>query len=329
MIALASSVTLSSIGDGFWRLDCMTTDPLNAEIWEQSPELQRHIQSLHPVLSVGSVGAQQAMIDGEPDTILPWVPDLIGKDWEDENSILIVGSAYAGFIKECSGRPASMPFSIYRQAQTAGDFQQAFFQQVVVPDRKYYGRIPLMLPENWGSSKIALFDLCRASFVQRANGSKRRDKQGDTPVKKHTHVFHKYRMTGQAAEWTWQRIIRSKAYRVVALGTIAEHGLLWLFASHGMEAYVQCQPQICFGPAQVTASVNWPRNYATGRKWILSHWYPTDSFWVIKGDVSGEKRTWYLRPTNHPARVSSETHPSFAATRSALAAMEQITPQTA
>lgn len=290
MTSSASSAALTSTGGDFWKLDCMMTDQLNADIWQHSPTLQRHIQSLHPVLSAGSIGAQQAMIDGEPDTVLPWVPDLIGKDWEEENSILIVGSAYAGFIKECSGRPASMPLSTYRQAQTAEDFQQAFFQWVVVPDRRYYSRIPPMLPENWGPSKIALFDLCRASFVQRTNGLKRKDDQGDPVVREHSQIFHDYTMMGQAAEWTWQRIVRSKAYRIVALGTIAEHGLLRLFASYGMEACVQCQPQIRFGLAQVTASVNWPRNYATGRKWILSHWYPTDSFWVIKGEVDSEER---------------------------------------
>ena len=126
----------------FWKTECLTTDQINAEIWEQSPALQRQIQTPHSLVNIGSVGAQQAMIDGDSDCVLPWVPDLIGRDWKDAGSILVVGSAYAGFIDKYSGRSASMSESSYRREQTVEEFQRAFLHMVVMPDASYYGKIP-------------------------------------------------------------------------------------------------------------------------------------------------------------------------------------------
>jgi hypothetical protein len=42
---------------------------------------------------------------------LPWVPDVLGSQWNHEKSVHIVGSAYAGFLQGISKR--SFPFDAY------------------------------------------------------------------------------------------------------------------------------------------------------------------------------------------------------------------------
>ena len=86
-------------------------DDVNEEIWSESSSVQESVQPLCDLRKLNAIGAQQGMIDPDPEsdppatceTLLPWVPDLLGKNWRAEDSILIVGSAYAGFIKEYSG----------------------------------------------------------------------------------------------------------------------------------------------------------------------------------------------------------------------------------
>src|SRR4030095_14884020 len=87
----------------FWR-DLTTEDAVNEEIWARSPDLQRHIQPPEALQLAGAVGAQQAMLLDDPHGVLPWVPDLLGMSWRERDALLVVGSAYAGFIAECSTR---------------------------------------------------------------------------------------------------------------------------------------------------------------------------------------------------------------------------------
>lgn len=114
-------------------------DEINDDIWRDSPAVQRSVQPPEVLGAPGAVGAQQAMIDG--DDVLPWVPDLIGSNWRNKNALIIVGSAYAGFIREFSGRGATMPLSDYRTARTWQDFQERFVATVVHPDVNYYRRL--------------------------------------------------------------------------------------------------------------------------------------------------------------------------------------------
>ena len=81
------------------------------------------------------------------DTVLPWVPDIVGKEAEGSDAILIFGAAYAGFIREYSGRGACLGLADYAKfaLDDGGDnwtgFQGAFLENVVAPDFVYYGRL--------------------------------------------------------------------------------------------------------------------------------------------------------------------------------------------
>src|SRR5208283_2077137 len=91
-------------GDRFWN-DLELADPLNQVIWENSAAVQLEIGPPERLRAVSSIGAQQAMIEGSAYSgvpCLPWVPDVLMPDWKAQSSILIVGSAYAGFIREYS-----------------------------------------------------------------------------------------------------------------------------------------------------------------------------------------------------------------------------------
>lgn len=105
----------------FWSPDNFgLDDELNRRIWDESPRLQRDIQVQQDVLSAGAIGAQQAMVCEQP---LPWVPDIIGKESRAEDGVLIVGSAYAGFISEHSTRARTMPLDVRRCARTPQTFK--------------------------------------------------------------------------------------------------------------------------------------------------------------------------------------------------------------
>ncbi len=176
------------MGVDFWRADAFDLeDSLNLEIWANSPKLQFEVQSREDALRT-LVGAQQAMLPSEVlaqvGPTLPWVPDLVGKQWRVETSILIIGSAYAGFIKEFSGRKACMDLKDYVASvmRPPREFQQLFLRDVVSGDNNYYGRVQALVQAVIGSAQnLALFDLCRASFVKRDSDG---DKSNDAIVRR-------------------------------------------------------------------------------------------------------------------------------------------------
>ena len=162
----------------YWREHALDLDdPLNREIWMRSPELQLEIDHPRHLQLPGSVGAQQAMVGN---AALPWVPDLVGHSVSEGNAVLVIGSAYAGFIGGVSKRSSTIPESDYRE-NTMAAFQRAFLSHVVVEDSSYYGKIKRMLAAAVPLERVCLLDLCRASFVQRADGTSphRRDDSGD------------------------------------------------------------------------------------------------------------------------------------------------------
>ncbi len=113
---------------GYWdQANFKLVDTLNAEMWTRSPQLQREIQSPHDLIGTGKVGPQQAMLepdaalDIKTDTVLPWVPDIVGKDADGDRGVIIFGAAYAGFIREYSSRRACLGLSDYAKAATNGN----------------------------------------------------------------------------------------------------------------------------------------------------------------------------------------------------------------
>jgi len=167
------------MGDGpFWR-DLKLTDPLNQAIWDNSAAVQLEIGPPERLRAVNSIGAQQAMIEGAPYRnvpCLPWVPDLLTQHWKARSAILIVGSAYAGFIREYSGGKG-MPIAEYVKAYRERSIKLFIdsFRNTVIPNWRYYdftedliGRLEATGNDVAG---FALFDVCRASFVCRSRAA--------------------------------------------------------------------------------------------------------------------------------------------------------------
>ncbi len=196
-------------------------DPINEDIWAHSPSVQRDIQP--PVqVRLKTVGAQQAML--LEDHVLPWVPDLLGVRWREPSSLLIVGSAYAPFIAGAASR-RSMPLQDYISARSWQEFHARFIESVVRRDHSYYEPLSLLASATAYSqncANLAFLDLCRASFTEKtARGD---FVGGDAVVGRHCALFERYVEHPTNAQWLFERIIGSAATRIVALGTIAEHG---------------------------------------------------------------------------------------------------------
>jgi hypothetical protein len=103
------------------KLSC-TVDVVNDAIWQHSIAAQSSIQNPKRLVGEGCIGAQQAMMCAgvtpsiSAASILPWVPDLLGKHWKSTDAVFVVGSAYAGFIREFSGRSCCMSLSSVRSS---------------------------------------------------------------------------------------------------------------------------------------------------------------------------------------------------------------------
>jgi hypothetical protein len=181
-----------SIVSNFWDgLYYSAEDSLNQTIWARSRQIQAGLQNPASLQAAGSFGAQQAMNDAgiapgvDEETVLPWVPDLVGCNSRSEAGLLVVGTAYAGFIREYSTREGVLPLSTYHAHATESngyaDFQRSFVESVVIGDQKYYEKIADLLVSAGfqNASDITLFDLCRASFVLRVGppGQRKDDSQ--------------------------------------------------------------------------------------------------------------------------------------------------------
>jgi hypothetical protein len=242
---------------------------------------------------------------------LPWVPDLVGKNWKDARAILVVGSAYAGFIREYSSRNRTMCLSDYASAKSASEFQRRFLIEVVQGDNDYYGRIAKLLIESEvTASHLALFDLCRASFVRRGRRiGFPKDKSGDAVVKAAPDLFVKYVQANSS--WTWERILGTRAQIIVVLGTIAEHGLLRLFA----EKLDNCEIRVHGKDSELNitklksdSSSRWVGSYA---RFQLSFWKNEQTWWRIAGNVEGGRREWRLLTVYHPAARHPHYDPGY------------------
>lgn len=274
-------------------------DAINEEIWRLSPDLQSHIHS-HTELSLpGAIGAQQGMLHNAASGRrgpLPWVPDLVGKDWRDESGVMIVGAAYAGFIEEYSTRSAAMPLARYLAASSVPEFQRDFLSYVVQRDAGYYGPLHEMCVHLGSASRLSLVDLCRVSLVSRGVGdTSRSDSSSSRVINRDPAAFGKYAENPQAAEWLWRRIVSGRARCVVALGFTPEHGLLRLFAKRGMRITEGDTPWLAR-----RANAAWTTKYADPARQI-GYWLERGTWWTVQGEVDGANRTWFVLPVYHPA----------------------------
>jgi len=269
----------------------------------------------HPaqLRSGGLFGAQQAMNDSgivagvDHGTILPWVPDLVGRNSDNEDGLLVVGTAYAGFITEYSPRAGTLPLSKYYAHATASsgydDFQRSFVESVVTGDQNYYEKIASLLSSAGfqDASQITLLDLCRASFVLRIGppGPRKDDSQGAATCC--WPIFQQYVESTEPRGWLWRRVTESPARRILALGSIAEHGLLRLFEFYKMK--IRRRAGIS-GRRKFDPNEPWAKNYADKHKQI-KWWLEQSDWWEI--DTENEAPRWRVLPISHPGARASDS----------------------
>jgi hypothetical protein len=144
-----------------------------------------------------------------------------------------------------------LPLASYTSATSVGEFQERFLKSVVERCAAYYRPIAGLASAAGGTAGIPLFDLCRASFVERGAEQslhRRTDRSVDGVVCKAAAVYERYVESDDAADWLWSRITGSAASRIVALGRIAEHGLLRLFARHDLRISPSSAPSTEWKP---------------------------------------------------------------------------------
>lgn len=298
-----------------------TDDSVNRSIWTDSVALQRKLAE-HETLPL-QVGAQQAMPKAcdegrfSPHDPLPWVPDLVGTNFgNDPKSVLVVASSYNGFIRNYSGRGAVMPLADYVDAKKAGvdgvgKFVAGFKTWVVDRDGDYYQPIlrDLLVGSGIALENCCLTDLCKASFVQRGgglDGGNRADKGSDKTVQTFWSqwipyvigVDHGERNVPLPYQWLWQRMQQCRV--IVALGTIAEYGVLRIFQRMGAESKAWSWKEVNATPDHPTLSAKspaWEYGYAcSGRR--LGSWADNEDWWVLS-DVGARPR-WFMLPVYHP-----------------------------
>jgi hypothetical protein len=310
------------MADKFWcRALFDFNESINNDLFGKSSQVQ-----LAEIGVPSEVGAQQAMVT---DRVLSWIPDPVGKNWTSSEAVLFCGSAYAGIFSPYSSRGGrTMPFELYAEAKTLGALQLLYFDRIIDPPEArgspdpYYGKIEKLCTQTAGhadlgcvadASYIALFDLCRASFVKRVreNGAAKDICDTKRVIRRHCDVFDKYVQSAAASEWLWRRVSEGQARRIVALGSIAEHGLLRLFQRRGRLIYLGSRGPMEF-PKEVLESTDgkWVRHYAY--EWLrheglaveratgplqLNYWLDNSTWWSIHED---EKERWRLLPAYHP-----------------------------
>ena len=282
----------------------LSDDQINTEIWQKSREIQRTIQCPSQLIAPGAVGPQQAMLDAEPilgitsDDVLPWVPDIVGKDSDNKQGLLIFGAAYAGFIEEYSPRPACMPLSEYVKSvkhQDMNYFQKKFLEKIVAPDRNYYGKIKYLLQAvNIKSSQIVLSDLCPCSIVKRQIKNGKRNDDSKQPSRDRARIFCQYVDNPKIQKWTENRVLKSNSRHIIALGHIAEHGLLRLFSRMGATIFDGNRPFTL--RTNLSKTWEWVNQYADPKR-NLGFWIANNTWWTIRIGNS----VWRLLPIYHPA----------------------------
>jgi hypothetical protein len=282
----------------FWRVEYLCKkDSINEEIWSKSPSIEKRIQSENNM----EVGAQQGMLE---DKILPWVPDIIGKDWNTSSGLNIIGSAYAGFIREYSSRSKTIPLAEYLRAENPYIFHNLFLKYVIKEDYNYYQPIKNLVSHIVDLSHISLFDLCRVSFVERGNSENRKDKSGDRIVMSNPKIYDTYVQAN--LEWTWRRLIKG-GKNIIALGYIAEHGILKLFHEKNFTIRRYSSTITNEFNSLSRSRKHWTKRYANP-SYQINYWIDKSDWWIMEGNLNGHNHSFKMLPVFHPATYSNINH---------------------
>jgi hypothetical protein len=292
-------------------------DPLNQIIWTESVRVQGSIQLPEDLCAPGSVGAQQAMVgDGD---VLPWVPDLVGKRCNDVG-LAVVGCAYAGFIREYSLRTRTLPLSDYSAAKSAADFQEKFFNMVVVGDDAYYSKIQQLADGHFSPDQLLIFDLCRASLVRRGTGTENRGDSSSTLFEDDDacRIYAHYAEHPCSESWTFDRLASCRSGCVVTLGRIAEHGVLRLLTRRLSCGSIERAGFFREFQREPFDDGVWVGTNAEAAMLPVNP--GTHTWWKVCGRLNGQRRCWRILPAYHPA-CNDEFDSDYGAARSALGRM--------
>lgn len=295
-------------------------DSINEDIWARSAGIHKRGNFTPASLAAGCYGAQQAMMDpavlGQTaaGVVLPWVPDVLGANWEDERAVHVVGWAYAGFIKEISSR--DLAFRDYLKASEAHwhKFADVYLRHVIQGDCKYYEPLSQILEffatKAGGRGMFSVFDLCRASLVKRGQIDKY-GRRFDSVIAlagddiKSQECVAEYCECSESQRWTWDRLGGSAATLVIVLGITAEHGLLMNLLQQEQKLYIwDAVSGKSWQPHANSASPLWTVNYAgSGPDWkprlTIGERLKSPTWWCV-GPQRGKAR-WHVIPIYHPS----------------------------
>lgn len=303
----------------FWRhQDRTQNDPTNNEIWEDSPFRMAQIHDIRGdgVDFDGESGCQQAMVGEEAFTYegpqligacddeepLPWVPDWVGRHCTEELGVTVVGPSHAPVIAERARDWAGIPLAEYRAAESADAFMTQFTEQVLRDDDfGHYCLLESLLFPFRTAADLCYFNLCRGSFVTQCQVPGDGDDryfddlvalQPMNPQARRNYwlLYDEYVQTNE--RWTWERLTASKSDTVMALGQVAEHGLLRLFRKKG--ASITCHESgATWNPPVLDDDLLWPSVSSEVAR-PLAYWIERPGRWW---DVLGpEGRSWRLLP---------------------------------
>lgn len=295
-------------------------DAVNAQIWAESPALER---ALSKMINDRGIGAQQAMPKPQhsgsfsADRPLPWVPDMVGPQFGTASpSVLIVGSSYNGFLTGYTKRRGTMSVKDYAEARNCVDHQTgltrffaSFVRDVCGGDQAYYGRIRKVLDAaTIPLENVCLTDLCKASFVRKMEADGQRMDGGDDNLIKAEMAHWQHYVLGAAKEnlrivplpylWLGKRI--QAADIILALGKLAEYGVVKVLKRLEPEITISASkpPHVRPNHRSLSPGQDWQYTSAFSGRGVKS-WLDSGDWWdITERGVSQARR---LLPCLHPS----------------------------
>ena len=301
-----SEAVIHSIAElNMGRARFATQDPLNAEIWGCSRMIHQDAGFRPEDQALASpFGAQQAALG----TVLPWIPDVTGAEWTHPEAVLVVGAAPPPFLgwvpvheyqRAAEGRWQTFAALYRRLMLEANDSPQALLPELLA----VFGA---------NAARFALFDLCRASLVPL-------DRRGGRLGREGALCWQRYVERPESRDWNQRRLEGSRARMVLALGTMAEHGLLRLLAEAGYTIHdLASGVEFTAGGASAT----WAKRLAR-RGLTLEQRLASPTCWCV-GSRGGEVR-WYVAPVHSPQSAGGRRRdPGYARTVRYLEALKPL-----
>ncbi len=316
-------------------------DPTNETIWTSSPMT---IATIHAVRDDGfefdgSYGCQQAMIgndgalfpDGgdrlitawDDEIPLPWIPDWVGNQSDSRSGVIVIGPSYPPVIAGRSPHCAGLLLSDYQSASNADSFLTMFTECVLRDDDfGYFSNIESLLFPFRTAADLCYFNLCRGCFVTRSPDVHGDDFYGDDrmkgdhiqdpAVRKRYHTLYDDYVKANR-NWAWERLVAGQSGAVIALGEVAEHGLLRSCIEYGasVKFHLDGSP---WTPPTLQEVAFWPTVPADSERPIDSWIQESGRWWDVS---TPEGQSWRVLPV-HSLQDVDRDDPGYRRTRRVL-----------